>query len=192
MLIGDELAGAIGTGTCPGGGIHVYNITGPLEAAPVKMGAFFIPEIRATPADVGGVRTCTAHVIQPLPGTTLLSVAWYNGGVRILDYGGLTTAVGPSVGTLGQSAPLGIQEVGHMRFADSSLWSAKVHEVNEDGSFYIYGGDMSRHLDVFKFNPDGEGTSSTQASEWLTPQQALNRAAGITVPADYTAYCMLG
>jgi hypothetical protein len=195
LLLGDELGGATPAGFCPGGGIHVYDITGPLEAAPVKVGAFFIPEIRATPVDPGGVRTCTAHVIQPLEGTTLLSVAWYNAGVRILDYSGLADlgAAGVSVGAAGQTLTPGIQEVGHSRFANSNVWSAKVHEVAEDGSFYIYGGDTARHLDIWKFSPDG--AASEQRGSWLSPQEALSKAQSLpsatTLAGGYTPFCLL-
>lgn len=42
MIISDELAGVIvPSRVCGGGGgLHVYDITGPLEAAPVKVGFF--------------------------------------------------------------------------------------------------------------------------------------------------------
>jgi hypothetical protein len=194
LLIGDELAGASGTGVCPGGGIHVFDITGPLELAPVKVGAFFIPDVRLTPADVGGVQTCTAHVIQPLPGTTLLVVAWYNGGVRILDYAGLAGLgpVGVSVGVQGATVTPGIQEVAHSRFANSSLWSAKVHQISEDGSFYIFGGDMTRHLDIWKFTPEAAGSSG--AGLWLTPRAAARRALDLGGPGltgGYRPLCLL-
>jgi hypothetical protein len=198
MLIGDELGGATPTGMCPGGGIHVYDVTGPLENAPVKVGAFFIPEVRATSADVGGVRTCTAHVIQPLPDTTLLSVAWYNAGVRVLDYSGLAD-LGPggvSVGVLGQSLPVGIVEVGHSRFADSNLWSAKVLEVEDDG-FFIFGGDTRRTLDIWRFDL-GTDSGAEDTGVWLNPTQAMDRALKMTGGIStldsglYTPYCMLG
>lgn len=198
LLIGDELGGATGTGTCPGGGIHVYDITGPLEMAPVKVGAFFIPEVRATAADgADPLATCTAHVISPVPGTTLLSVAWYNAGVRVLDYAGLA-GIGPagvSVGVMGTSTPAGIVEVGHSRFTDSSLWSAQILDVEEDGSFYIYGGDMDRHLDIWRFDPAAEGSSD--GGEWLSPRAALDRARAVRGPASllgsgYRPFCLLG
>jgi hypothetical protein len=175
MFIGDELAGAIGTGTCPGGGVHVYDITGDLEQFPVKVGAFFIPEVRAT----GGLDTCTAHVLDIQEDEQLISIAWYNAGVRILDYSGLAD-LGPqglSFGVspfLGGSLTPGITEVGHFRFPDSNLWSAKVPEVEEDGSFYIYGGDIDRSLDVFRFDATAE--RQEDGGEWLSPLAALDRA----------------
>ena len=182
MLIGDELAGAVGTGTCPGGGVHVYEITGELEAAPVKVGAFFIPEVRAT----GDLDTCTAHVLDIQEEQQLISIAWYNAGVRVLDYSGLAE-LGPqgvSIGIapfLGGSLTPGITEVGHYRFPDSNLWSAKVPEVEDDGSFYVYGGDITRALDVFRF--DATAPRQPDGGEWVSPAQALTRATSVAVPA---------
>jgi hypothetical protein len=200
MLIGDELAGAGGNGFCPGGGIHVYDITGPLENAPVKVGAFFIPDMR--PAGTGGENgsglTCTAHVIQPIPGTTLLSVAWYNAGVRILDYSGLGTlnGAGAQVGVANTSITPGITQVGYSYFENSNLWSAKVYEVTDDGGFYIYGGDTRRGLDVWRFTPDGAGSASDEGrGTWLSPTAALQRAESVDVSATFaggaTPFCLL-
>jgi hypothetical protein len=206
MLIGDELAGAGGNAFCPGGGIHVYDVTGPLENAPVKVGAFFIPDVR--PAGTGGTNgtglTCTAHVIQPIPGTTLLSVAWYNAGVRILDYSGLGTlnGAGLQVGAANTSVTPGITQVGYSYFTNSNLWSAKVLEVEEDG-FYVYGGDTRRGLDVWRFDAEGIGAGDTTAlrdataevGTWLAPQAALQQAAvarlGSTLSDGYAPFCLL-
>lgn len=175
LLVGDELAGAVGTGLCPGGGIHVFDITGALERTPVKVGAFLIPDVRPT----GDLSTCTAHVLDVLEDEQLISVAWYEAGVRILDYSGLAD-LGPAGLSLGISPALGgsltpgIREVGHARMEDSDLWSAKVLEVEDDGSFYIYGGDIGRTLDVFRY----DATASAQADDgtWLTVAQAQRRA----------------
>lgn len=186
LFIGDELAGAAGTGLCPGGGIHVFDITGDLERLPVKVGAFFIPEV--APTD-GPLDTCTAHVLDVLEDEQLISIAWYNAGVRVLDYSGLADLgpAGLSVGlspALGGSLTPGIQEVGHRRFADSDLWSAKVFEVEDDGSFYIYGGDIRRSLDVFRFEA-GEPVGEERGS-WLGPLAAWDRAASLPRPDPRT------
>jgi hypothetical protein len=198
MLIGDELAGAAGNAACPGGGIHVYDITGPLEAAPLKVGAFFIPDVR--PAGTGGTNgtglTCTAHVIQPIPGTTLLSVAWYNAGVRVLDYSGLGTlnGAGAQVGLGNTSVTPGLTQVGYSYFENSNLWSAKVLEVEDDGGFYIYGGDTRRGLDVWRFTPD----ASQAEGRWLSPSDALRQARAVAATGatslgeGYRPFCLLG
>jgi hypothetical protein len=179
MFIGDELAGASPTGTCPGGGVHVYDITGELEQLPVKVGAFFIPEVRVT----GDLDTCTAHVLDIQEDEQLISIAWYNAGVRVLDYSGLAE-LGPqglSFGIapfLGGSLTPGIVEVGHYRFPDSNLWSAKVPEVEDDGSFYIYGGDITRTLDVFRF--DATAPRQPDGGSWLSDTELLTQAPSTT------------
>ncbi len=186
MLIGDELAGAIGTGVCPGGGVHVYDITGDLEQAPAKVGAFFIPEVRVEPdpdASPLDQPTCTAHVLDIQEDEQLISIAWYNAGVRVLDYSGLAE-LGPqgvSFGIapfLGGSLTPGIVEVGHYRLPDSNLWSAKVPEVEDDGSFYIYGGDITRTLDVFRF--DATAPRQPDGGSWLNESEALAQAPSST------------
>ena len=186
MFIGDELAGAVGTGTCPGGGVHVYDVTGDLEQLPVKVGAFFIPEVRVEPdpdASPLAQPTCTAHVLDIQDDEQLISIAWYNAGVRVLDYSGLAE-LGPqglSFGIspfLGGSLTPGIIEVGHYRFPDSNLWSAKVPEVEDDGSFYIYGGDITRTLDVFHF--DATAPRQPDGGEWLTAREELLQAPSST------------
>ena len=181
MLIGDELAGATGTGTCPGGGVHVYDITGDLEQLPVKVGAFFIPEVRVELDPEAGAAqpTCTAHVLDIQEDEQLISIAWYNAGVRVLHYSGLAE-LGPqglSFGIspfLGGSLTPGIVEVGHYRFPDSNLWSAKVPEVEDDGSFYIYGGDITRTLDVFRY--DATAPRQPDGGSWLSDTELLTQA----------------
>jgi hypothetical protein len=171
LLVGDELAGAAGNGFCPGGGIHVFDITGPLEAAPLKVGAFFIPDLRPAGlgGDTGSPLRCTSHVIQVLPEEELLVMAWYNAGVRVLDYSGLAdlAGVGGSVGVGNETLTPGIRQVGWFYFPDTDLWSAKVHEVADDGSFHIFGGDIRRHLDIWRYDPDGD--SSAESGSWLGP-----------------------
>jgi hypothetical protein len=197
MLIGDELAGAAASGYCPGGGVHVYDITGPLEAAPVKVGAFFMPEVR--PAGFGGDTgedlTCTAHVLRIHPDEELITMAWYNGGVRVLDYSGLGDlgGAGLQVGVGGESLTPGIQEVGHYRFPDSSLWSAKVHEIADDGSMYIFGGDINRAFDVYHFDADADG--SAERGQFVDPDTATAKAlteSSVAAPGnDYATACLL-
>ncbi|HSE54787.1 MAG TPA: hypothetical protein VLB03_03600, partial [Nocardioidaceae bacterium] len=43
LVVTDERAGAAASAECPGGGLHLYDITGDLEQAPEKIGTWFIP-----------------------------------------------------------------------------------------------------------------------------------------------------
>ena len=44
LVITDERAGAAASAECPGGGLHVYDVTGDLEQTPEKLGTWFIGE----------------------------------------------------------------------------------------------------------------------------------------------------
>jgi hypothetical protein len=96
---------------------------------------------------------------------------------------------GVSVGIGGTTLTPGIQEVGHSRFADSQLWSAKVMEVDEDGSFYVFGGDMTRALDVWRF--DADAAVASDGGRWLAATAATGLPAGGALEAGYTPYCLL-
>ena len=86
LIVEDEFAGAAGGPVCPSGGFHVYDVTGAKEANPVKVGAWNIDEIRPT---TSATNSCTAHVFDIHEKEKLLTVAYYNGGVRVVDISSL-------------------------------------------------------------------------------------------------------
>jgi hypothetical protein len=175
LVVTDELAGAAGNGVCPGGGLHVYDITGDLERMPVKVGFFDIPDVSPT-APPQSLR-CTSHVLRMYPDEGVMTIAWYARGVRVIDISGL---VGASVGLPGP----GMEEIGHLWFEDSDLWAAKALEIEPDGSAYIFGNDINRGFDVYRFeaSPAGTETMSTGTSRWLSPLGA-EALLGIADPA---------
>jgi hypothetical protein len=186
LVVTDELAGAAGNAVCPGGGLHIYDVTGPLEAAPVKVGFWNIPSVRNTSTVLG---RCTSHVLRLYPEQKVMTVAWYNGGVRVVDISGL---IGVSVGaveTVG-NVGAGMKEIGYHRFSDSETWSAKTNKIEADGSFYLYGNDLNRGLDVYRFNAGA--APSENPGTWLTPGQALAqaRAAGVADDVQTGPYCL--
>ncbi|MEX2626525.1 MAG: hypothetical protein WD225_06550, partial [Ilumatobacteraceae bacterium] len=85
LVIEDEVAGASPTGQCPNGGVHVYDITGDLEATPVKVGYWNIRDVGPT---ANGLGSCTAHVFELHEDEALMTIAYYNGGVRVVDLSG--------------------------------------------------------------------------------------------------------
>jgi hypothetical protein len=175
LVVTDELAGAAGNGFCPGGGLHVYDITGPLEATPVKVGFWNIPEVR--PATDNFI--CTSHVLRFYPKQKLMTIAWYEAGVRVVDVSslvGVSVGAVPDVGNVGA----GMKEIGYYTMPNADTWSAKTNRIEKDGSFYLYGNDMNRGLDVYRF--DARKPKSGQGGTWLTPDQALAaaRARGFT------------
>ena len=170
LVITDELGGGQ-TNVCPGGGLHVYNITGPLELAPVKVGAFFAPYVGESPA-----RACTAHVLRMHPDEGIMTIGWYGLGSRVIDISGLVgLSLGPDevTGTVGP----GMQEVGYLRFENSDTWTAKTNRIEPDGSFYLYSNDHQRGFEVLRYTPpvrilDGV-PAGIDPGRWLTPAQAL-------------------
>ncbi len=199
LVITDELAGAIGTGTCPGGGLHVYDITGDLEKTPLKVGFFDIGEVRLAPdgAETGDrLDTCTSHVLRMYPDQKLMTIAWYNAGVRVID---ISQMVGASLGGTGT----GMREIGFYRFAaqaaagsrpTSDTWSFKTNKIEADGSFYGYGNDIARGFDVFRFDASAQEASENGAGgRWLSPTQVAREAeARGTVPtSEKRLICLL-
>ncbi len=86
LIIEDEVVGASATAQCPNGGVHVYDITGDLERNPVKVGYWNIGA-RRPDHSVNG--SCTAHVFELHEEEQLMTIAFYNGGVRVVDLSGL-------------------------------------------------------------------------------------------------------
>ena len=145
LLISDEQAGAAAGTNCPGGGVHIYDITGDLEKSPKKMGAWFIGETKPSTA------TCTAHVFRMHGDQGLFTIAWYDQGVRVVDVQGLADLPVPAVPFVTSGNGNGIKEIGKYVFADSNTWSFKTNAIAKDGSFFGYGNDLGRGLDVYKF-----------------------------------------
>ncbi|MFT5223490.1 MAG: hypothetical protein ACI867_001807 [Glaciecola sp.] len=185
LIVEDEFAGAIGTGQCPNGGVHIYDITGPLELQPVKVGFWNLPATE-TGLTADSLASCTAHVFQIHEAEQLMTIAYYNGGVRVVD---LSQLVGVALGNVGA----GMSEVAWFRFDDMDAWSVKAPYVDRDGVFYVYSGDMNRGMDVFKVDMSGAAEFAVDAGVWLTPDQALGQ--WMRNPADlstYTPRCLLG
>ncbi|MGE5720286.1 MAG: LVIVD repeat-containing protein [Nocardioidaceae bacterium] len=151
LVVTDERAGAAASAECPGGGLHLYDITGDLEQAPEKIGTWFIPA-----ATVQDGATCTSHVLRVYPDQEMLTVAWYAQGVRVLDLSGLADFEGSPL-EVGLGDGVGIREVGNYVLEDSDTWSFKTNRIAADGSFYGYGNDLVRGFDVYRF--DGAGLS---------------------------------
>jgi hypothetical protein len=157
LLAEDEFAGATGTGQCPNGALHVYDITD--ETAPAKVGAFQIADAGLTASTLG---RCTAHVFQVHEREGILLFGWYNAGVRVLD---LSELEGYTVGDVSTG---GIRQLGSFTFPDADVWSAKAPTVSRDG-FVFYANDHARGLDVYEYTPG----PATAPGRWLTPAQAL-------------------
>jgi len=152
----------------------VYDITGALERTPVKVGAWNVSDIGLTEDGVGTVvddgGICTAHVFQLHEDQELMTIAYYNGGVRVVDLSGL---VGVALGRLGA----GMKELGFHRFPDSNTWAVKAPHASRDG-FYLYGNDHRRGFDVYRFDPALGRSQDTGL--WRTPAEALTAVEALT------------
>ena len=185
LVVEDEFAGALGTGQCPNGGVHVYDITGANEKSPVKVGYWNIGEVRPTTTPDG---RCTAHVFDIHSKQGIMTIAYYNGGVRVVDISNLT---GISLGEASVDGQ-GMKEVGFYRFEDSDTWSAKTPKINADGDFFLYGNDVNRGLDIFHY--DAGAKPSKNEGRWMSPAEAeLELASRPQVPlTPETAFrCLL-
>ena len=186
LIVEDEVAGAVGTGQCPNGGVHVYDITGDNERSPVKVGYWNIDEVRPT---TDPTHSCTAHVLDIHEDAKVMTIAYYNGGVRVVDLAGLA---GISLGGA-QLAGQGMREIGFYRFENANSWSAKTPAIDpQTGDFHLYGNDIERGLDIYRF--DGDAAPSASAGAWLTPAQALARAKTlpkVTLTPSSAFFCLL-
>lgn len=150
LVVTDERAGAAASVECPGGGLHLYDITGDLETAPAKIGAWFAPVFTIQDGAV-----CTSHVLRIYPRQKLMTIAWYAQGVRVIDLSGLADAAAAPLAnplSIAFGDGVGMTEVGYYTMADSDSWSFKTNKIKRNGSFYGYSNDLVRGFDVFKYD----------------------------------------
>lgn len=188
LAITDEFAGAAGNGFCPGGGVGIYDVTGELENNPVRVGYWNIPEVKVAGAGNGTGESlrCTSHVLRFYPEQKLMTIGWYNAGVRIVDISGLagvSVGAAPAVG----NTPMGMREVGYRYFEDSESWVAKIHKFEDDGSAYVFSNDITRGFDVFKYTPDAP--ASTDGGTWLNASQMAARPSYEMVMGNLVPLC---
>ena len=184
VIVEDEFAGAAGGPVCPSGGFHVYETTGELERAPVKVGAWNIDEVRTTTSPTN---TCTAHVFDIHEEQQLMTVAYYNGGVRVVDISGLAGISLGSTSLVGE----GMKEIGFYRLDGADTWAAKTPVIEPGGGFYLYGNDIARGLDVYRFEA-GERPSQRDG-RWRSAAELRRLApAAPAVGEDYTLFCLVG
>jgi hypothetical protein len=144
--------------------VHVYDITGDKEKAPEKVGYWNIEDIQVTGANPQ--ETCTAHVFDIHESEQLMTIAFYRGGVRVVDLAGLATGDG-------------IKAIASYQSENADSWSFKAPKVSRDGVFYAYGNDIARGLDVYRY--DGEASQSDKPGTWIpapawTPARSASAA----------------
>jgi hypothetical protein len=182
VIVEDEFVGAVETGQCPNGGVHVYEVTGELEKNPAKVGYWNIDDVR--PTDSPTFR-CTAHVFDVKERQQLMTIAWYNGGVRVVDLSGLT---GVSIGGQ-QVTGAGMKEIASYKIDGGESWSAKTPSINSSGDFFLYSNDIERGLDVFRFDAQAP-TSASPGTFMSADEYARVAATRPKVGDDYQLFCL--
>ena len=129
LIIGDEQGGAAAGLYCPGGGLHIYDIS--KEATPIKVGVWF-------PENVTAAKLCTAHVMQ-ISGN-FLTMGWYTGGTYVLDIGDPRNIV-----QVARAAPTGAGG----NTGEANSWASKLWKG------YVYSNDRNRGLDILRFDTGG-------------------------------------
>jgi hypothetical protein len=168
LVVEDEVAGAIGTGQCPNGGVHVFDVTDDPDV-PRKLGYWNTDEARVMAADGSwAAGTCTAHVFRLHPEQGIMTIAYDNGGVRIVDLAGLA-GVGLGEETIVGDDPM--VQLGRHRFPDSNAWAAKTPGIDDDGSFYLFSNDLDRGLDVYHSTGEADPAAAAQG-RWMTAEAA--------------------
>ncbi len=193
LIVEDEFAGAAGGNVCPSGGVHVYEITGALEKAPEKVGYWNIEDVQVTGADPE--ETCTAHVFDIHEDEQLMTIAFYRGGVRVVDLAGLATGDG-------------IKAIASYQTANANSWSFKAPRVSRTGDFYAYGNDITRGLDIYRY--ESQASPTDKPGTWIAgpavdsgpvgvggakaavPTVGAPRSAGGVNLSTYRMTCLLG
>jgi hypothetical protein len=134
-----------------------------MEKSPQKVGYWNIDTLGPTDQVDG---RCTAHVFDIHEDEQVMTIAYYNGGVHVVDLSGLEGISLAGQQVVGE----GLKEIGHYRIQNGESWSAKTPEIAPDGTFHLFSNDIERGLDVYRF--DGGGAASAKKGTWMSPKQA--------------------
>jgi hypothetical protein len=125
-------------------------------------------------------------VLRFYPEQKLMTIGWYKAGVRVVDISGLAGAsVGVTPGT--GNVPVGMKEVGFHYFPNSESWTAKIKEFDGDGSAYVFSNDITRGLDVYRYDATEE--ASADVGTWLDATEMAARPSYEMVMGNLVPLC---
>lgn len=151
LVITDELAGAAGNGGCPGGGLHIYDITN--EMLPIKIGVFVIPDVSMFVQD-GRIR-CTSHVLRIYPDQKILTIAWYAAGIWVID-----------ISNPFEFKAVGMANPTNIDGRRTDAWSAKLYNG------HLFTNDLGRGIDIFAYFGPASPIEVTRTIESMQLQAA--------------------
>jgi hypothetical protein len=144
LVVSDERGGGLLETQCPGGGLHVYDITS--EAKPKKLGVYFANDKRSG--------NCTAHNFRFLPDRNVVVSGWYTAGSWVIDMSGPpldpTTEFDNSAEKPGQKTTWG-RTLGYAVMTGADTWAAKSPGLTADGRLFMFTDDMARGMDTLEY-----------------------------------------
>jgi hypothetical protein len=161
LIVSDERGGGVSHLGCPGGGLHVYDLTH--ERDPRKLGVYFAP-------DTHPHGNCTVHVFRFLPDRPVLTTAWYAAGSWVVDLSGPAPPgeLDNQAAQPGQKTTWG-RTLGYAVMPGADTWATKSPGLTPDGRLFMYSGDMARGMDVFEFTgrlPPAERRWRERGGRW--------------------------
>jgi hypothetical protein len=154
LFLGDEGGGGASY-PCPGGAIYAYDIrteTAPILLGVAEAGGGPVTNRHIDEAAVGGVKGCTAHVMELNPNKQSLTIGWYGLGTRVFDFSSFYNPDGTPKTVAGIAAAwgrfgVGLVESGYMVPDGANTWSAKQY-AKVPG--YIFSDDLALGFYVTK------------------------------------------
>ena len=174
------------TGVCPGEGLAFYDTS--ISGAAVGPLSYYVPPVQGQTPDH---RACTSHFGRVAPNNTVMSVAWYVLGGRVVDFTDPTLPVEIGAATISlEDSESGAYGTTASRTAGTEAWSAKFYKGP-----YMYVGDQGRGFDIFKWtgpeecgNPFDESWTGWIDCEELDFRLIVDPSAPTAAPEPTTVF----
>ncbi|HEV3475188.1 MAG TPA: hypothetical protein VG602_07470, partial [Actinomycetota bacterium] len=164
VIVSDERGGGISHHRCPGGGGHVYDISGKYvagasETTPKKMGVYFAPFTGTSSGGSSGQwANCTMHNFTFQAERFAFSVGWYSAGSFVADLqeatktsGGLYQEyAGPDASVPGKTT--WGNTLGNILLEGDEVWSTKWTRFDDPlYDRYLFTNGLTRGVDTLKY-----------------------------------------